>query len=218
MGLVKLAKVLFRGVKIDVAVEEAKGDTSNGGWEVNVNENDIKPSYSLLEQIRTDHEVAYRITKDDEIDNLLDAIEANDRQRLTIFGADYIETPEQEQEKPHYLSSGAMKEIAKSVVRNEAVRTLKLTGHHFNTDDRVLAFLDELQRSLEHPNNSSLEQLNLWGNKIEEATAMKIVEIAVTIPSLRVLNLGDNRLSVDAKQRVEDFVAESGCSLKVRIF
>eukprot|EP01028_Stygiella_incarcerata_P013138 TRINITY_DN81552_c0_g1_i1.p1 TRINITY_DN81552_c0_g1~~TRINITY_DN81552_c0_g1_i1.p1 ORF type:complete len:504 (-),score=139.49 TRINITY_DN81552_c0_g1_i1:43-1554(-) len=117
---------------------------------------------------------------------------------LNIRGPDMVDA----ESDHHYINNPAtFAQITSAISQLGSVKKLAFTRHKL---DRVCA-----TAIVQGVVRSNVEELELWGCRLDSDTAKEIVRLGMWGSSLRLMNLGDNPISRSAKDEIEEMVASS---------
>jgi hypothetical protein len=130
--------------------------------------------------------------------NLVKTLPTEKSVTLNIHGPNMVDAESDQ----HYIKDPTIfAQITSAISELGSIKKLAFTGHKL---DRVCAtaIVQGIVRS-------NVEELELWGCRIDSDTAKEITRLAMWGSSLRFMNLGDNPISRTAKDEIEEMVASS---------
>lgn len=140
---------------------------------------------------------------------------------LRVFGSLYCEDnvvtdltvsgPEMTDFDPTYLTVDGFKVLGNLLGSNNRLTDLKLSDHIIDYDSGV-ALADGLSCS------TTLKNITLWKDRINDETGYAIVSYILRIPSLQMINLGQNTLTVGGRDRIQALVSSYNPSIDLKMF
>lgn len=124
---------------------------------------------------------------------------------LTIGG------PEMTDFEPTYLSADGFRILGNLIGTNNRLTSIKLSDHILDYASGM-ALAEGLSRS------TTIENITLWKDRIDDETGYGIVSYLLRIPTLRLINLGQNTLSIEGKDRIQALVASYNPAIVLRMF
>eukprot|EP01027_Heterolobosea_sp_BB2_P000606 GEZU01000880.1.p1 GENE.GEZU01000880.1~~GEZU01000880.1.p1 ORF type:complete len:377 (+),score=111.61 GEZU01000880.1:101-1231(+) len=118
-----------------------------------------------------------------------------------------IHGPRKNAPKEHFIGHRGFYELLPCFAHLEL---LKIEGHKIGQE--IGAFIADYLAN----NNQQLTTLDLWANQIEDATALVIVNSLKNMPSIRLINLGENLINTEAKLEIKKLAR--GSHFKVDMF
>ena len=124
---------------------------------------------------------------------------------LTISG------PEMTDFDPTYLSADGFRILGNLIGSNTRLTSIKLSDHIIDYA-AGMALAEGLSRS------TTLENITLWKDRIDNDTGYGIVSYLLRIPTIRTINLGQNTLSIEGKDRIQALVASYNPAIVLKMF
>lgn len=140
---------------------------------------------------------------------------------MKVFGSVYCEDnivtdltisgPEMTDFDPTYLSADGFKILGNLIGSNQYLTDIKLADHKIDYASGM-ALADGLSHS------GTLQNITLWKDRIDDETGYGIVSFLLRIPTLKMINLGQNVLSIEGKDRIQALVSSYNPSIVLRMF
>lgn len=124
---------------------------------------------------------------------------------LTVSG------PEMTDFDPTYLTVDGFTILGNLIGSNCHLTDIKLSDHKIDYASGM-TLADGLSRS------TTLQNVTLWKDRIDDETGYGIVSFLLRIPTLKMINLGQNTLSVEGKDRIQALVGSYNPSIVLRMF
>ena len=112
---------------------------------------------------------------------------------------------------PTYLTTDGFRILGNLIGSSNRLITVKLSEHIIDYASGM-ALAEGLSRS------TTLENITLWNDRINDETGYGIVSYLLRIPTIRLINLGQNTLSIEGKDRIQALVTSYNPAIVLKMF